>query len=70
MYIYSSTGFLRILAVIYFEHGSPHLKLALMLSPVNSKIVYIFDTSPYESMMIYVSDLSCYTRRFTSAKKT
>ena len=27
-----------------------------MLSPVNLKIVYIFDTSPYESMTSYVRD--------------
>ena len=50
-HIYSNIGFLKILVIIYFNHGSPHLKLALILSPVNSKLVYIFDTSPYESMM-------------------
>ena len=38
-----------------------------MLSPVNSKILYIFDTLPYESMTSSVRDPSRYTRRFTSA---
>ena len=51
-------GYLRI-----FNHGSPHLKLVLMLSLATNNLLNIFDTSPSELAIFYnVRDLSNHTR--------